>query len=144
MSRLEISSQKKSGKPLQFAPQFRASRISQCGTPYPAQATPAQPGPADPEQPGAPSPTPTRRAGQRAGGRRQFFRGTGDDWTLLFGLIAGVVFFGGIALMSAGTFAADSVVVDETLSKTPLDTGEQCIDRTGEVYFDIWASHDEV
>ena len=99
-----------------------------------------------PQDPTAPSPIDREldRIRQRREGRRRFFRGTFDDWTLLFGLIAGVVFFGGIALMSAGTFAADSVVVDETLSSTPLDKGEQCIDRTGEVYFDIWASHDEV
>jgi len=99
-----------------------------------------------PQDPTAPSPIDREldRIRQRREGGRRFFRGTFDDWTLLFGLIAGVVFFGGIALMSAGTFAADSVVVDETLSGTPLDKGEQCIDRTGEVYFDIWASHDEV
>ena len=99
-----------------------------------------------PQDPTAPSPIDREldRIRQRREGRRQFFRGTFDDWTLLFGLIAGVVFFGGVMLMSSGYIAADSVVVDGALSKTPLDTGEQCVDRTEEFWFNIWASNDEI
>jgi len=84
------------------------------------------------------------RIRQRRTGERRFFRGTFDDWTLVFGVIAGVTFFGGMMVMSTGMLASDSIVVDQTLSKTPLDTGGECTDRQGEVWINIWASHDEV
>ena len=49
------------------------------------------------------------------------FPKTFDDVVLIFGLIAGVVFFGGVTLLSSGMFAGDSIILDQTLSKTPLD-----------------------
>ncbi len=84
------------------------------------------------------------RIRQRRTGQTGFFRGTFDDWTLVFGVIAGIVFFGGMMVLSTGQLASDSIVVDHTLSKTPLDTGGECTDRQGEVWINIWASHEEV
>ena len=84
------------------------------------------------------------RIRQRRTGQTGFFRGTFDDWTLVFGVIAGAVFFGGMMVMSTGLLASDSIIIDQTLSKTPLDTGGECTDRQGEVWINIWASHDEV
>ena len=50
------------------------------------------------------------------------FPKTFDDVVLIFGLIAGIVFFGGVTLLSSGMLAGDSIILDENLSKTPLDT----------------------
>ena len=36
------------------------------------------------------------RIRQRRTGQTGFFRGTFDDWTLVFGVIAGAIFFGGM------------------------------------------------
>ena len=59
------------------------------------------------------------------------FPKTFDDVVLIFGLIAGIVFFGGVTLLSSGIFAGDSILLDQTLSKTPLDTGGECQDIKG-------------
>ena len=72
------------------------------------------------------------------------FPKTFDDVVLIFGLIAGIIFFGSVTLLSSGVFAEDSIFLDETLSKTPLDTGGECIDGGGAISFDIYVSnHDE-
>jgi len=84
------------------------------------------------------------RIRQRRTGQTSFFRGTFDDWTLVFGVIAGTIFFGGMMVMSTGQLASDSIIVDQTLSKTPLDTGGECTDRQGEVWIEFWTSKDEV
>jgi hypothetical protein len=73
------------------------------------------------------------------------FPKTFDDVVLIFGIIAGIVFFGGVALLSSGMFAGDSIILDQTLSQTPLDTGGECVDNKGEVSFTTWVSnHNEV
>ena len=72
------------------------------------------------------------------------FPKTFDDVVLIFGLIAGIIFFGSVTLLSSGVFAEDSIFLDETLSKTPLDTGGECIDGGGAISFDIYVSnHDK-
>ena len=73
------------------------------------------------------------------------FPKTFDDVVLIFGLVAGIVFFGGVTLLSSGMLAGDSIILDETLSKTPLDTGGECIDNLGAVSFSIFIeNHDDV
>ena len=73
------------------------------------------------------------------------FPKTFDDAVLIFGLIAGIVFFGGVTLLSSGMLAGDSIFLDEKLSKTPLDTGGECVDNLGAVSFSIFVeNHDEV
>ena len=73
------------------------------------------------------------------------FPKTFDDVVLIFGLIAGIVFFGGVTLLSSGMLAGDSITLDENLSKTPLDTGGECVDNKGAVSFNIFIeNHDEV
>ena len=57
----------------------------------------------------------------RREGDKRFFRGAFEDYTLVAGLIIGTIFFGGVFVMSSGWIAADSIVVDKTLSSTPLD-----------------------
>ncbi|MEC7686325.1 MAG: small multi-drug export protein [Candidatus Thermoplasmatota archaeon] len=82
------------------------------------------------------------RIRQRRTGQRRFFRGTFDDLTLVVGVISGIVFFGGMMIFSTGFLAPDSIVLDQTLSKTPLDRGGECLDREGEVWINIWGDHD--
>ncbi len=73
------------------------------------------------------------------------FPKTFDDAVLIFGLIAGLVFFGGVTVLSSGIFAGDSIILDETLSKTPLDTGGECVDNEGAVSFSIFVEdHDDL
>ena len=73
------------------------------------------------------------------------FPKTFDDVVLIFGLVAGIVFFGGVTLLSSGMLAGDSIILDETLSKTPLDTGGECVDNLGAVSFSIFIeNHDDV
>ena len=73
------------------------------------------------------------------------FPKTFDDIVLIFGLIAGIVFFGGVTLLSSGMLAGDSIILDENLSKTPLDTGGECVDNKGAISFSIFIeNHDEV
>ncbi|MAH98888.1 MAG: hypothetical protein CMA12_06045 [Euryarchaeota archaeon] len=67
---------------------------------------------------------------------------TFDDATLVFGAVSGLVFFGLITLASSGLILGDSIVIDETLSGTPLDTSE-CVDRRGEVWIQTWVNHDQ-
>ena len=73
------------------------------------------------------------------------FPKTFDDAVLIFGLIAGIIFFGGVTLLSSGMLAGDSITLDENLSKTPLDTGGECVDNKGAVSFNIFIeNHDEI
>ena len=82
------------------------------------------------------------RIRQRRTGQRRFFRGTFDDWTLLVGVISGIVFFGGMMVLSSGMIAADSITLDQTLSKTPIDPGGECQDQKGEVWIQAYGDHD--
>jgi len=84
------------------------------------------------------------RIRQRRTGQRRFFRGTFDDLTLVVGVISGIVFFGGMMIFSTGLLTPDSITLDQTLSKTPLDRGGECLDREGEVWINIWGDHDMV
>jgi len=74
----------------------------------------------------------------RREGDKRFFRGAFEDYTLLTGLIIGAVFFGGVFIMSSGWVASDSIIVDKTLSTTPFDPGDECVDRSGEVWFNVY------
>ena len=65
-----------------------------------------------------------------------------DDYTLVFGLISGFVFFGLIFLSSSGLVLADSIVLDETLSGTPLDPSE-CVDKRDEIWFESYIDQDQ-
>tara|TARA_B100000686_G_scaffold188686_1_gene195419 strand:+ start:39 stop:2117 length:2079 start_codon:yes stop_codon:yes gene_type:complete len=82
------------------------------------------------------------RIRQRRTGQRKFFRGTFDDWTLVVGVISGIVFFGGMMVLSSGMIASDSIGLDQTLSKTPIDPGGECQDRKGEVWIEAYGAHD--
>ena len=68
---------------------------------------------------------------------------TFDDFTLVFGLIAGLVFFGSITIASSGLILGNSIVIDDTLSGTPLDPND-CVDKRGEVWIDTWVDHDDL
>ena len=65
-----------------------------------------------------------------------------DDYNLVFGLISGFVFFGLIFLSSSGLVLADSIVLDETLSGTPLDPSE-CVDKRDEIWFESYIDQDQ-
>ncbi len=68
---------------------------------------------------------------------------TVDDYTLVFGLISGLVFFGLISVASSGLVLGDSIAVDETLSGTVLDPSE-CVDRRGQVWVETWVEGDDL
>ena len=68
---------------------------------------------------------------------------TFDDYTLVFGVITGLVFFGMIALASSGLVLGDSISIDDTLSGTPLDPND-CVDRRGEVWIKTWVQGDDL
>ena len=67
---------------------------------------------------------------------------TFDDYTLVFGVITGLVFFGMITLASSGLILCDSISIDDTLSGTPLDPND-CVDRRGEVWIKTWVQGDK-
>ena len=75
---------------------------------------------------------------QRREGDRRFFRGAFEDYTLIVGLLIGLTFFGSVFVMSSGWVAADSIVIDKTLSQTPLDPGGECVDKRGEIWFNVF------
>ena len=78
---------------------------------------------------------------RREGVKRPFFSGP-EGKTLAFGLIT-ALFFGAIILLSStGVVMADSIVVDQSLSGTFLDPGEECEDRTGVAWLNIWVDED--
>ncbi len=68
---------------------------------------------------------------------------TSDDYTLIFGVICGAIFFGGIFITSSGLIAANSISIDDTLSGTFLDS-EDCLDKRYEIYFEIYAIDDDI
>ena len=53
---------------------------------------------------------------------------TSDDYTLVFGVLAGLIFFGSVFIASSGVIAAESIFVDDTLSGTVFDS-EDCLDK---------------
>ncbi len=65
-----------------------------------------------------------------------------EDYTLVFGLISGIVFFGLIFIASSGLVFGDSITIDETLSGTPLDPSE-CVDKRDEIWFETWVDQDQ-
>jgi len=67
---------------------------------------------------------------------------TSDDYTLVFGLIAGFVFFGTIFVASSGLILGDSIAVDKTLSGTPLDSSD-CIDKSDQIWFQTWVDQSQ-
>jgi len=68
---------------------------------------------------------------------------TFDDYTLVFGLIAGLVFFASITIASSGLILGDSILIDDTLSGTPLDPND-CIDKRGEVWVKTWVDEGDL
>ena len=40
--------------------------------------------------------------------------------------------------MSSGWVTSDSIVVDKTLSTTPLDPDGECVDKRGEIWFNVY------
>ena len=68
---------------------------------------------------------------------------TFDDYTLVFGVMTGLVFFGMITLASSGLVIGDSIGIDDTLSGTPLDPND-CVDRRGEVWIKSWVQGDDL
>ena len=68
---------------------------------------------------------------------------TFDDYTLVFGVMTGLFFFGMITLASSGLVIGDSIGIDDTLSGTPLDPND-CVDRRGEVWIKSWVQGDDL
>ena len=63
---------------------------------------------------------------------------TSDDYTLIFGVLAGLMFFGGVFIASSGVIASDSIAIDNALSGTILDS-EECKDKRDVMYFEIYS-----
>ena len=68
---------------------------------------------------------------------------TFDDYTLVFGVMTGLVFFGMITLASSGLVLGDSIIIDDSLSGTPLDPND-CVDRRGEVWIKSWVQEGDL
>ena len=68
---------------------------------------------------------------------------TFDDYTLVFGLIAGLVFFASVTIASSGLILGDSIAIDDSLSGTPLDPND-CVDKRGEVWVKTWIQEDDL
>ena len=66
---------------------------------------------------------------RREGTKRPFFSGP-EGKTLAVGLLT--------ALLFGGTFMPDSISIDQSLSGTFLDPGDECVDRTGVAWLNIW------
>ncbi len=64
-----------------------------------------------------------------------------DDYTLVFGISAGVVFFGTILLASSGILMGDSISIDKATSGTLLDPNE-CVDKSEQIWFQNWIDED--
>ncbi len=67
---------------------------------------------------------------------------TFDDYTLVVGIISGLVFFGTVFIASSGLVFADSIAIDDTLSGTVMDKSD-CVDKTGEVWLQTWVNQDQ-
>ncbi len=68
---------------------------------------------------------------------------TFDDYTLVFGVMTGLIFFGMITLASSGLILGDSIRIDDTLSGTPLDPND-CVDRRDEVWIKSWVQESDL
>ena len=64
--------------------------------------------------------------------------------SLLFGVAFGGFFLLLIATASTGIISGDSVTIDQTLSKTPLDNGGECIDKQGQIWLSIYEDHHDL
>lgn len=78
---------------------------------------------------------------RREGVKRPFFSGP-EGKTLAFGLVTAVIFGAIIVLSSTGVVMADSIAIDQALSGTTLDPGQECEDRTGVAWLNIWVGED--
>ena len=78
---------------------------------------------------------------RREGIKRPFFSGS-EGKTLAFGLITAILFGAIVVLSSTGVMMADSIAVDQALSGTIVDPGEECEDRTGVAWLNIWVGED--
>lgn len=78
---------------------------------------------------------------RREGVKRPFFSGP-EGKTLAFGLVTAVIFGAIIVLSSTGVVLADSIAIDQALSGTTLDPGQECEDRTGVAWLNIWVGED--
>ena len=78
---------------------------------------------------------------RREGIKRPFFSGP-EGKTLAFGLVTAILFSAVIVLSSTGVVMADSIAVDQALSGTTLDPGQECEDRTGVAWLNIWVGED--
>ncbi len=79
-----------------------------------------------------------RRTGQNV----KFPQGI-EDYVLMIGIAAGVLFFGSVTAMSASLISPDSVWIDTKLSGTYLDPGEECLDSSGVVWVKVWVDDTE-
>lgn len=70
------------------------------------------------------------------------FPQTFDDYTLVFGILAGLTFFGTVFVASSGFVLGDSITLDDTLSGTAMDKSN-CVDKTGEVWFQSWVNQEQ-
>ena len=68
---------------------------------------------------------------------------TSDDYTLVFGVLAGIMFFGSVFIASSGVIAAESIFVDDTLSGTVFDS-EDCLDKRNVMYFEIYSIDENI
>jgi hypothetical protein len=74
---------------------------------------------------------------RREGTKRPFFSGP-EGKTLAVGLLTALLFGGIVLVSSTGAFMPDSISIDQSLSGTFLDPGEECVDRTGVAWLNIW------
>ena len=68
---------------------------------------------------------------------------TSDDYTLVFGVLVGIMFFGGVFIASSGIVASDSIAVDNALSGTIFDS-EDCTDKRDVMYFEIYSIDENI
>ena len=81
---------------------------------------------------------------ERRLGDTRFFRWAVEDYVLLFGVVFGGLFVILITVASTGMIAGDSVAIDQTLSRTPLDTGGECMDKQGEIWLSVFEDHHDL
>ena len=72
--------------------------------------------------------------------RRRFPNGI-EDYVLITGFVLGALYLALITSMSTGVFG-DSVAMDEASSRTFLDIGEPCLDRSDETFILIFIDND--
>ena len=81
---------------------------------------------------------------ERRLGDTRFFRWAVEDYVLLFGVVFGGIFVLLITVASTGMIAGDSVAIDHTLSRTPLDTGGECMDKQGQIWLSVFEDHHDL